>query len=498
MKRMYIYVAVAVVVVGTVGYYIIGNGKAKEIAQPVGQTTRVVTVTRGNLDLSVSANGVVQPIDKVEIKSKASGQIEKLEFEEGQLVQKGVLLIELDRRTAQNDYDQAKADLAVAESNLQQAENNFRRSQELFEKSLISEQEKDQTTLDKVRAEAQLVKAKAVLSSAEERLRDTRIVSPITGVILSRSVALGQIISSGTSNVSGGTTLATIADMEEVYVETNVDEVDIGKVQVGHQAKVVADAFPEDAFRGEVIRIAPLGKTQQNVTTFSVIILVRNIGGKLKAGMSASVDIEIFNRRDVLLLPADAFKDPRSGQGAVLMAAIKEREREENPKADSTKHEESAASVAPASPDDFRQRMASMSPEEQQKYREQMRARFQNMSQEERQRFFSQMRGQFGGGQMGGGMRRQAQTVKPDAPKERVVEVREGGEFVPKLVKLGAANYDFGEVLEGLKEGDEVRVTTISRAKVAAEAMNERMRSMSGMGGISGGAPRTATGGGRR
>ena len=494
MKRMYIYIAVAVVVVGTVGYYIIGNGKKDVAAQPVGQTTRIVTVTRGNLDLSVSANGVVQPIDKVEIKSKASGQIEKLEFEEGQLVQKGVLLIELDRRTAQNDYDQAKADLAVAESNLQQSENNYRRSQELFEKSLISEQEKDQTTLEKVRAEAQLVKAKAVLSSAEERLRDTRIVSPITGVILSRSVALGQIISSGTSNVSGGTTLATIADMEEVYVETNVDEVDIGKVQVGHQAKVVADAFPEDNFRGEVIRIAPLGKTQQNVTTFSVIILVRNMGGKLKAGMSASVDIEIFNRRDVLLLPADAFKDPRTEQGRVLMASIREREDKEKPKTDSATTKESTTEAVPANPDEIRQRMANMSPEEQQKYRDQMRQRFQNMSQEERQRLFSQMRGQFGGGQMGGGMRRQQQSAKPDAPKERIVEVREGNDFVPKIVKVGAANYDFGEVLEGLKEGDEVRVTTISRAKIAAEAMNERMRNMSGVGGMGGGATRAATG----
>jgi len=500
MKRMYIFIAVAVVVIGSVGYYFIGNGSKTEAAGPVGQMTRIVKVTRGNLDLSVSANGVVQPIDKVEIKSKASGQIEKLEFEEGQLVQKGMLLIELDRRTAQNDYDQAKADLAVAESNLQQAQNNSRRSSELFEKNLISEQEKDQTNLDKVRAEAQLVKAKAVLSSADERLRDTRIVSPITGVILTRNVALGQIISSGTSNVSGGSLLATIADMDEVYVETNVDEVDIGKVQVGHQAKVVADAFPEDTFRGEVIRIAPLGKTQQNVTTFSVIILVRNIGGKLKAGMSASVDIEIFNRRDVLLLPAEALKDPRTEQGRVLMAAIREKENAGKPKSDSVKSGESTAAPMPTNPDEIRQRMASMSPEEQQKYRDQMRQRFQNMSQEERQKLFSQMGRQFGGGQMGsgGGMRRQAQSARPETPKDRIVEVREGDEFVPKAVKVGATNYDFGEILEGLKEGDEVRITTISRAKIAAEAMNDRMRGMSGMGGIGGGATRTATGGGRR
>ncbi len=500
MKRTYLFIALAAVVLVSVGYYFIGGKSETSAAQPVGQLTRVVKVTKGNLDLSVSANGVVQPIDRVEIKSKASGQIEKLEFEEGQLVQKGTLLIELDRRTAQNDYDQAKADLAVAESNLAQAQNNYRRSVELFEKSLISEQERDQSNLDKVRAEAQLVKAKAVLSSADERLRDTRIASPITGVILTRNVAMGQIISSGTSNVSGGSLLATIADMDEVYVETNVDEVDIGKVQVGHQAKVVADAFPDDTFRGEVIRIAPLGKTQQNVTTFSVIILVRNLGGKLKAGMSSSVDIEIFNRRDVLLLPAEAVKDPRTEQGRTLLAALREREAQNNPQKDSVKPAQTAETTMPSSPDEFRQRMASMSPEEQQKYRDQMRQRFQNMSQEERQKLFSQMGGrQFAGGQGGGGMRRPAASARPDAPKERLVEVLEGGAFVPKMIKVGATNYELAEVLDGLKEGDEVRITTISRAKIAAEQFNERMRNMSGMGGISGGASRTATGtGGRR
>ena len=83
------------------------------------------------------------------------------------------------------------------------------------------------------------------------------MLAPITGVILSRSVDLGQIIASAMSNVGGGTVLATVADMEEVYVNTNVDEVDIGKVTVGQRAKVVADAYPEDSFMGEVLRISP-------------------------------------------------------------------------------------------------------------------------------------------------------------------------------------------------------------------------------------------------
>lgn len=494
MKRKLIFGSVAAVVLLSGGYYVMSNGDKEVAAETKGQVIRMARVERGNLELMVSANGVVQPINRVEIKSKASGQIEQLHFEEGQTVQKGDLLIALDQTTARNDFDQAKADLAVAESNLKQQQNNYNRSIELFEKKLISEQERDQASVEKVRAEAQLVKARATLSSAEERLRDTRVMSPITGVILSRTVSMGQIISSGTSNVSGGTTLATIADMDEVYIETNVDEVDIGKVQVGQSARVVADAYPEDAFNGEVIRIAPLGKTLQNVTTFNVIILVRNLGGRLKAGMSTSVDIEIFRRRDVLLVPTESLKDPRSEQGRMLLASLPQSETQAG--SDSSKTAPKLAEL-PTDPAEMQKRFMSMSPDEQQLYREQIRERVQKMSPDERQKYFAQMRAQ-GGGMFrrdGSGGRRGTSGSQPDAVRERVVEVRSGEGFVARMVKVGASNYDVAEILEGLKEGDEIRITTISRAKLASEQFTERMRSMQGVGGIS---TRQATGGGRR
>lgn len=494
MKRKLLVGTLIVVLLLSGGYYLMRNGDKEAVAETKGQVVRMATVERGNLELMVSANGVVQPINRVEIKSKASGQIEQLHFEEGQTVKKGDLLIALDQTTARNDFEQAKADLAVAESNLKQQQNNYNRSIELFEKKLISEQERDQASVEKVRAEAQLVKARATLSSAEERLRDTRVMSPITGVILSRTVSLGQIISSGTSNVSGGTTLATIADMGEVYIETNVDEVDIGKVQVGQTARVVADAYPEDGFNGEVIRIAPLGKTLQNVTTFNVIVLVRNLGGRLKAGMSTSVDIEIFRRRDVLLVPTEALKDPRSEQGRVLLASLPQSETADG--MDSTKRTAKVEEL-PSDPAEMQKRFMSMSPDEQQRYREQVRERIQKMSPEERQKYFAQMRTQ-GGGMFrrdGGGGRRGASGNQSDAVRERVVEVRNGDGFVARMVKVGASNYDVAEILEGLKEGDEIRITSISRAKLASEQFTERMRNMQGVGGIS---TRQTTGGGRR
>ncbi len=525
MKKIILYIAVCVIAAGALGYYFLGNNKKNGEAAPTGQVQRVVKVERGDLNLSVSANGVVQPINKVEIRSKAGGQILQLKFEEGSYVKKGDLLVALDTTQTKNDYDQAKADLATAVQALTQAENNAHRSKELYDKRLISDQELDQSKLDLVRAQSQLVRTRAALSTAEDRLRDTRVLAPITGVILSRNVDLGQIISSAVSNVGGGTVLATVADMEEVYVITNVDEVDIGKVGVGQRAKVVADAFPDDSFYGEVIRIAPLGKTQQNVTTFNVVILVKNIGGKLKAGMSASVDIEIFRRQNVVLVPNEALKDPRSEEGRALLASLKTDTtqkgggEQDKSVAQADQEKKEGKKEKELSIEELRQKMQTASPEERQKLRQEMRERFEKMSPEERQRMFAQFQQRMGGQGTqfsgGGGMmvmrigpegsgneggarvRRQSQVSNTGEVKERIVMVKQGEEFIPKLVKIGPSNFDYSEVLDGLKDGDEIQITTISRAKLAAEQMAERMRSMSGLGGMTGGRTPVTTGGRR-
>jgi HlyD family secretion protein len=499
-KRLFFYAGGGLLIVVAIAVLLLRQGTRKAESAPLGQVTRTAVIARGDLDLTVSANGVVQPIKKVEIKSKASGQILQLNFEEGQQVTRGELLIALDQTTTRNDYDQAKADLALAEATVTQQRNNDKRSGDLFTKGLISQQERDQSTVDFVRAQSQLVKARATLSSADERLRETRIVAPSTGIILSKSVDLGQIIASGVSNVGGGTVLATVADMTEVYVETNVDEVDIGKVRVGHRARVVADAFPDETFQGEVVRIAPLGKTLQNVTTFNVIILVRNVNNRLKAGMSAAVDIEIFRRQNVLLVPNEALKDPRSEQGRELLAAMAAK--------DTLHAADSARGTSPGGTEDFRamrERMQSLPPEERAKLREQFQQRLQAMSPEERERFASMRRerrgpegdgrpGMTGAGAPGSRTlpRRSAQVSPNDSTRERIVLVRENGVAVPRKVVIGVANFDNAEVLSGLREGDEIQMTSLSRAKIAQEQWNDRMRSMQALGGTPGG------GGGRR
>lgn len=521
MKKTYLFGGLTLLLFGVVGYYVLGKKADVEVV-PVGGVQRVLVVARGELDLTVSANGVVQPINKVEIRSKASGQILELNCEEGSNVTKGDLLVALDQTTTKNDYDQAKADLASAQEQLSQAENASRRSKQLYEKTLISDQDLDQAKVDLVKAQSQLVRATAALSSAEDRLRDTRILAPITGIILSRSVDLGQIIASAVSNVGGGTVLATVADMNEVHVEANVDEVDIGKVAIGQRGKVVADAFPEDSFDGEVVRIAPLGKTQQNVTTFSVVIVVKNVGGKLKAGMSASVDIEIFRRQNVILVPNEALKDSRTEQGRALLASMKtvpdtagNRDKGRKELMAQGNGKKGANEKKELNFEDMRQKMENASPAARETIGEEMRRRIEKLSPEERQRMFAQVPQRMGtqgpGGPPGGSgvmifggdpgglggaggegdlrKRRQSQLNDAKEVKERIVLVKQGDQYVPRLVKIGVSNFDYSEVLEGLKEGDQLQVTTISRAKIEAEQMNERMKSMQGVGGMPGGGP---------
>ncbi len=304
-----------IVVVGVIGIALFflwsaffgGDSKADQ-ASPVYE--RVLTVERGDLEVLVSANGVVEPINRVEIKSKASGQIEEMSVEEGDLVRRGGLIARLDQSVARNDLEQARADLMVAEANLTQSQNNLKRSEQLFERGLISAEEMDRVRVEEVRARSQLVRANSSLQLAEERMEETIVRAPIDGIMLTKDVEIGQIISSGVTTVGGGTLLATVADMEYVHVKANVDEVDIGRVRSGQKARIIADAYPDKLFTGEVIRVSPQGRTEQNITTFRVTILVPNEGSLLKAGMSADVELEIASKHNIVKVPNEALVDP--------------------------------------------------------------------------------------------------------------------------------------------------------------------------------------------
>lgn len=314
MRKKWIIAIVVIVIVVAGGTYLYTDSRSGE-ATETGVRFKEFTVERGDFLTMVSASGVVIPIDRVEIKSKASGRIDNIPVEEGDFVEKGELVCRLDQTDVQAEVDQAKADLEIAEAELKQAQNSFERQQKLYDKGLISEEAYDQAALALAQAKGKMVRARISLDQANTSLNETVVRAPIDGVILQKYVEEGQIISSGISNVSGGSPIADIASMKNVYVEAGIDEIDVGKINIGQTAEVVAEAYPRMTFRGEIIRIAPEAKVEQNVTLFDVIIEVENKDGKLKSGMNATAEITIASQKDVLLVPTTALTPAEGGPG---------------------------------------------------------------------------------------------------------------------------------------------------------------------------------------
>ena len=288
-----------------------GNGNEKQQQR---SKFKEFEVRRGDFKVLVTANGVVIPIDRVEIKSKASGLVEELPVEEGDLVKAGDLIARLDQKDERAAVSQAQADYDISVAELNKAQREYDRLNKLFEENLISEEERDQIVLNLAVAKGKMIQATTALERAKERLSESIVRAPIDGVILQKYVEKGQIIASGINNVSGGTPIVDIADMSSVYIEAGIDEIDIGKIRAGQKAHVIADAYPGKSFYGKIVRIAPEARVDQNVTLFDVVVEVENREGLLKSGMNTSLEITIINKKDVLLAPAVAVQKATNGK----------------------------------------------------------------------------------------------------------------------------------------------------------------------------------------
>lgn len=324
------------------------------------------------LKVVVEATGRVVPEREVEIKCKASGEIIKLPVEVSQEVRQGDLLVQLDPLNEERAVKRGKATLVAARAkvaqtrlNLSMAERDFISEQSraksgldaakakakeaeamltrisaLVDKKMASQQELEAAKSASAAAQADLQGAQAriqdleskkeligarrqevsmaeaeaeidqlTLSDAEQRLADTKVLSPIDGVVASREVQIGQIIASGINNVGGGTTMMTIADLTHIYVLVSVDESDIGRVAAGQPARVTVDSHPDEVFKGEVVLVATKGVNTSNVVTFEVKVEVTGDNrALLKPEMTANVSIVTKDKLDSLLVPVTALE----------------------------------------------------------------------------------------------------------------------------------------------------------------------------------------------
>lgn len=296
---------------------IVAAACAKKAQAP---SVQVAMVSKRDIIVDAQANGTIEPIVVVDVKSKAGGVITKMPVETGTRVQPGDLIVQIDTRDVQNRYDQAAAQLTAAETRLSVSEQDKKRNEELFKARVITPQEYEKIAVDFETAKSNVVSAKSNLDIAKQALEEATVRAPQEGTVITKNVAVGTVIASATGSVSGGTTIVQMADLRTVRVRALFNETDIGNVHPGEPANVTVDAYPERRFGGVVEKIEPQAVIQQNVTMFPVLVNLQNAEGLLRPGMNGQVSVLIDERDGVVAVPNDAIKNVREAvtTGAML------------------------------------------------------------------------------------------------------------------------------------------------------------------------------------
>ena len=383
---------------------------------------QTTTVARRDILVAVEASGMVEPLLTVELKSKASGEILEVHGETGDVVPAGTLLVRIDKRTPRNLLSQVESELEAARARRSIAEAQSNRARKLLADKLINDVDYDKTVLDFANAKADVVRAQVAVENARISLDDTDLRAPITGTIIERLVSPGQVISSPMKDFGGGTPLLKMADLSSVQIRTQVDETDIGNIAPGQRTIVRVTAYPNQPFEGEVLKIEPQALEEENVTTFAVLIRLDNRNGLLRPGMNADVEIRVAERPNVLAVPTNALRTPKDIATAAALVGVSEAQ----------VREQLASGAGPARGASPAGNAATVA---------------------------------FGG--------------------HYWVFVKRGAAPVAVNVTTGITDLDQNEVLDGLKDGDEVLLLPSSGLVQSQQRMQEQMRRFTGVPGMS-------------
>jgi HlyD family secretion protein len=480
--RPYIPLAAALVVVA---------GCTKKSANPA-SAIQTATIARQDLVVDVEATGVIQPINAVQVRSKASGQIMKMPVELGSRVKPGDLLVQVDPRQVTNNYNQAKAALLAAQANLTVTKTQLDRANSLAQAGVLTAPDLETAQLNYANAQSSVAAAKTNLDNAQIALEDARIAAPINGVVIEKDVSLGQVISSATNNAGGGTLLLQMADLGQVMDSTLVSESDIGNVKPGQKATVKVDAYPNRAFTGTVEKIAPEATVQQSVTMFPVLIRLDNKDGALMPGMNSDVSVLVQQRTNVLTVPNDALRTPREGAQVAEALGLDPTKVTDEVKTQLASLHPGAGRASPNATGDTAAAAGMIDPADSAA----RPARARGAGGASSAGGANARRSARGGGANGGatgaaGFGAQAGGVSTGSEfgagstrHTGLVFLAQNGTFVPRVVSLGAANYDVTEVTSGLAEGDQVALVTTAMLLQAQNARQQRIKSFTALPGM--------------
>ena len=340
--RKRVVIAVAVLAAVAVAVAVV---KRKDDTVPPSQY-RSTVVDRGAINQTVTATGTINPVALINVGSQVSGTVAELNADFNDRVKKGQVLLKLEPTIFNAQVRQAEANIASARASLRLAQATFERNEQLVAQNFLSGLALDQSKREMQVAQANLTLAQAQHDRARADLNNSVIRSPIDGVVIKRTIDLGQTVAASFNTPN----LFQIAqDLTKMQIDTSVSEADVGQLKDGLPARFVVDAYPDREFAATMrqFRLAP--NVVQNVVTYNVVLDVDNVDELLKPGMTAQVRLVVANRPDVLRIPTTALRFRLSEEEQEA-----ERKRNKDAKPDAV-----AATPAPVKDDDIAFRNAS-------------------------------------------------------------------------------------------------------------------------------------------
>jgi len=314
-KRKITIISVLVLLVAIIGAVAVkANGKDKKLPESPVKTAKAEVA---DVQVKVTEVGTVEPEVKVEVKSAISGKVVEIIHRDGDVVQRGEVLarVEPDLNQAQS-LAETKNSLASAEIRFEETKKNYEADNKLFLQGLLAPKQHRDTEAqymqarqdyEKAREKYVLVEKSGIpISQSAQNFQGSSVVAPMSGVVLTKNIEIGESITSGVSSFNAGTVLFTVADTSRMIVKAGVNEVDIGKIHVTMPVRVTLDAYPKVVFKGKIDRIAPAVRVDDKVRVFDVEIRLDAQGRELRSGMTANIEVIGERKEKVLSVPVES------------------------------------------------------------------------------------------------------------------------------------------------------------------------------------------------
>ena len=299
-KKTRFAVGAVVVAVGTGALWIYRNAEAHEAP-----AYRFATVTRGNLESTVSATGALSAVTTVQVGTQVSGQVSQIYVDFNDRVKKGQLLARIDPTLQQQAVLDAQAGLVRAQADLERSRAEYERNKTLFDQKVLTATEFNTAQYNYTVAQASVKSAQVALDRARKNLSYTEIYAPIDGVVVERNVDVGQTVA---ASLSAPQLFLIANDLSQMQILASVDESDIGLIHEGQEVRFTVQAYPNQTFTGNVRQVRLQSATTENVVNYTVVVSVANPKGTLLPGMTATVEFLTGSAKDALVVPNAALR----------------------------------------------------------------------------------------------------------------------------------------------------------------------------------------------